>query len=771
MMQQNHASAPSAAGWSAEETIEWMNTVMLRRRQALIVSLPLSLASAREGREDHAGMLAALLKNIESLGFTFSPELLVRLREADQSVLTPLYATILPVLKEMVGAHVRHNPMYPGFPQQVMQMKEADLYLNALLHYWTGAMPPEHRDQPERSPLLPDMGQMKTIRLTDEAEFLELMRSLAGANGSLSDSDKQDLADALTLLPDPLAILPDMIPYKENAAFIAATLLEAGKAEASQLARFFRTPTDVLRLAAGLSGVDTSLSWIRRLPALTRPFGNKYHVTQGLPANLSPDYMQALKKQQDELQARYHFRNFNRRERRLFLGLLEQMHHPVEDMLLYRETWKRLGELLHPGEMRARYPKTIQAFTVLRRERSVPTVRRAIEQGMHWRIPDVLELLEERPGELMRRLDHLLRTQPARREKILSAFQQALPKAATPVLLQMLAHFRQRARAKKEYPYRVFFPKGNLGKVVAIPNRLPKLMGGLPGEIAGRIEQHLYQRFAELPPLGRVYGNPQLDSIPVPFSQRSASKALRSLPRGSRIAMPPGDTVRLFCWWKNVRDASGMEISVDVDLSLVLLDKNWKHVETLAFYNLKESFGVHSGDITTAPRGASEFIDLSISAVLMNTRARYAMVQLASYSGQPFSSLPECFAGFMMREDPDSGEIFEARTVDNKFDLTVEAQQAVPFAIDLWEHEMIWMDAVLKNRSFRITAAENMTGFQMLGHAFSSMSRVSLGELFRLHAAVRGRLVENMEEADTVFDMEQGITPYQVETILSGYVR
>ena len=40
-------------------------------------------------------------------------------------------------LKEMKGDHVKHTPMYPNFPKQVMEMEFCDLYRNAMMHYWT----------------------------------------------------------------------------------------------------------------------------------------------------------------------------------------------------------------------------------------------------------------------------------------------------------------------------------------------------------------------------------------------------------------------------------------------------------------------------------------------------------------------------------------------------------------------------------------------------------------------------------------------------------
>ncbi len=41
----------------------------------------------------------------------------------------------------MVGAHIQFTPMYPNFPQQMMDLSDADLYINAVIHYVTLRLP------------------------------------------------------------------------------------------------------------------------------------------------------------------------------------------------------------------------------------------------------------------------------------------------------------------------------------------------------------------------------------------------------------------------------------------------------------------------------------------------------------------------------------------------------------------------------------------------------------------------------------------------------
>ena len=88
---------------------------------------------------------ASLVAEMMSLGYIPSESLHSILCGLSEDELVDLSSNVLPILREKKGADVAHNPMYPNFPQQVMEAHHAELYLTALLHYWTaGAWKPDH---------------------------------------------------------------------------------------------------------------------------------------------------------------------------------------------------------------------------------------------------------------------------------------------------------------------------------------------------------------------------------------------------------------------------------------------------------------------------------------------------------------------------------------------------------------------------------------------------------------------------------------------------
>ena len=182
-------------------------------------------------------------------------------------------------------------------------------------------------------------------------------------------------------------------------------------------------------------------------------------------------------------------------------------------------------------------------------------------------------------------------------------------------------------------------------------------------------------------------------------------------------------------------------------------------------------FGIyHSGDITSAPNGASEFIDIDTSKASA-AGARYIIASVLSYTNEPFCNLPQCFVGWMSRDKPNSGEIYEAACVENKIDLASDRRITVPCVIDLQENCIIWGDIALTSNLCPTNNIEsNQRGLVHIGVALTSMVKPNLYDLFCLHVKARGRIHDEIQGADIVFSEREGITPDQYNVILSEYL-
>jgi len=315
-------------------------------------------------------------------------------------------------------------------------------------------------------------------------------------------------------------------------------------------------------------------------------------------------------------------------------------------------------------------------------------------------------------------------------------------------------------------------PKGNIAKIQALPNELENLDEDICKKITAACDKALIKHFATLDDLKSVYLDESLKSYLVPFSQRSASKSMKTYVRGSKIDIPKGNTIRFFLWWKDIKD-DDWGGRVDIDLSAVMYDADWNYMEKISYTNLRSATynACHSGDITSAPNGACEFIDIDIPSFVKNN-ARFIVMNVLSYSGQAFNIMPECYAGWMIRQSPQSGEIFEPKTVQDKVDLTADTRICIPVVLDLVDRKVIWTDIALNNRpSFQINVEANNGGIALMGKAINEMTKPNLYDLFNLHVKARkGKLVKKIEDADTVFSVKEGVTPFDIEKIMNEYL-
>src|SRR6266704_616357 len=108
-----------------------MNSEMLLRRKNTIV-LPDSPGMT------NAGIIAAANLNLQGLGYTLSVQAINHLKKTSASVSRSTLAEVLRFAETAKGLGTGlWHPMYPNFPTQVAEASEAELYINAILHYFS----------------------------------------------------------------------------------------------------------------------------------------------------------------------------------------------------------------------------------------------------------------------------------------------------------------------------------------------------------------------------------------------------------------------------------------------------------------------------------------------------------------------------------------------------------------------------------------------------------------------------------------------------------
>lgn len=775
-------------------------------RELLLTRRGLAFVSSR-GAALPDEQVRAVELDLAGVGYVLSSRLRARLATVTLDELVAFRAWALAALLARVGGGRAHEPLFRGFPEGVPRDTRALWFQKVLVHYLQGEAQPclfcagvgtchvlspcEHvvcercfdgasysacpvcerrvdRGSPFFVPSAP-RGQpaervvFARLELGDDPieASRELFVSLCERKQPLSPDDR----DALTTLVGELGVrvlpwLPRVIAVRENVAMVFGTLFtRCPPTEVLEHARrYMTTATDVLRLVAVVSGQDGSLTPEHVIVTTDTCDVRRFHgkVAQQL-AWVRKHQPQASTVRVPLLVSRFRVAKLPRALRRALLGVLEGLdpRQLVEDMMRRRSYWVWLGEHLHPHEYAARFPSVARAFQVVRGKGPDGTpgpafegwgsrLGRALREGDDER---ALQIAAERPGELARRLDALLRgagTSEAR-ARVVEVFVGKLGQLATPMLVTLRAHLSTRSA---KVGVRVYWPKKRITTGLAKPDERPVIERATIEVLTGAIDAELLRRFAAKPAFGDGLIDASLRRVVAPFSERSAARSAVALPRGSRVALPPGKLLRLFLHW--CQPASG-GTRTDLDLSVAFYDEAWQFVGTCAYYDLTfstDEAGVvaeSSGDRQDGPwpEGATEFVDVNREAAV-RAGVRYAVMVVTNYCGMAFDALERGFAGVMLRDDA-GGEHFDPRTVELKFAVSGSSGVFLPLLVDVRDGVLHWLDAHQKGE-FEFNNVENcrtnLTRLcpDLLAY-FASGARASMYDLGLLHLAARCRRV------------------------------
>lgn len=692
------------------------NLMIVRKNKTYLGTVPGSMRKVGDEivTDDNIDYVATAVKNIEQLGYTVSKNVIECLRQTHKGAIVKWYKSTVKAIKDSRGGRVRHRPMYKGFPDEVMEASDAKLYIDQMMHYLGKAVGirimPVSEDV-ERFPLI-DKKELTVLELATDKDVEDLVFNIINSNTSISDSDKKIIEWYYTdFRMYNVVTAPSKIPNKENMCITCKCLYECGVSD--YIYYILHTATDILRFAVALSDGDVSLA------------------------------------------EKTKFRSFRRPERRLILDMLNGLGtSALEDMFRHRNAWLRLGERLHPGDYANAAPSAYGCFTWLRNDkfRSFNSdIETLIANGD---VKTAAKKLTERPGEFARRLDKLLRESNG--NTVMNLFDSVADKVSTPVLIQVRDHFMNRNR---DLP-RFAIPKGPVAKINVYPKPEGEVDDYTTEAMVSICEAALMNKFKKQGKMGKVYIDPSMKNFLLPTAQRSSNESLLQVSRGSKFDIGDGNNLRFFLYWKG---------SGDIDLSAGFFDEDWNSLSHISYTNLRmsEIGAVHSGDITSAPDGASEFIDVDMEKA-RSKGIRYIALNVFVYAGTTFDQMEDCFCGWMTRENY-TGRIFEEKTVQNKIDITTAARTVMPAIFDIVEGKVIWVDMTFGQSQWN-NLEGNSTKIKIVGDVFTKFEKMNLMHLFTLHAVARGATFVSREDADIVFAEDGSVRPYDLDVIASEYM-
>ena len=234
--------------------------------------------------------------------------------------------------------------------------------------------------------------------------------------------------------------------------------------------------------------------------------------------------------------------------------------------------------------------------------------------------------------------------------------------------------------------------------------------------------------------LGKVYISPAMYKIALPLQENTANSGYGVLPKGSRLPLPSDKKIRAFTYWKEVDD---------IDLSVIGLceDGSQQEFSWRTMYLHQSDEIVYSGDQTSGYEGGSEYFDINISLFRKkHPKIRYLIFCDNVYSYKTFCECV-CKAGYMLRSEKDTGEVFQPETVGSSFTVDCDSTFAYLFGIDLKRKEFVWLNASRDSCAH----IAGVTELSFLSYYFKTTDVLSVGSVFEMAAS---ELVEWAAEAD-----------------------
>ena len=836
--------------------------IMLRRTGKLYISngAEITLPVAEDEQLPDA-VLAAFRANALAWNYIITQEVIDDIKEhvADESYLKLILDVMADSRYKSGVTKEDVIPMYPDFPKQVAEASDAELILNALMHYTGDALgvriTPEYEQEPRVS-LGIDSKRVTPDTISETADQDDVRRvaeDLLLAPTAWSNQDKDDLAVLIdwgfntfgggerveSLIKE---IEETGITQRENKAWVIAHPFDGNAAEISTAVEHtVDLPSDVMRIA---------VIWANE--ALDTNASNKTIAT---PSLLTPGttYRTIRATSTADLQHPTKFK-LTRTQRRKIVALLAQAlnvmssdrknveltHDRISDQFARdEENWMKLSRALHIHELLKKGqadPIVVRWFNILRHGdcktlnsrvedlmfrftksltdtktdgvKSTKTMmasdddrlERLANGGLKLTTVDgkptitvasdimessglvgdstisvygdgnqteslgvlmeLLDLLKSNPGMYARRLVELLRktkTLDTDADIVLDGFSEIAPRVSTRVLVEIWNLMQVPAGRTDGAPKWKAVTLAS-GKTVPLP---VTIMDDVTRDQALRIQSVIEKSLeGRNKGLDWILGVDPDTRYAMPLSTRFASGG-KTAGRGTRVkldgynAEDPDLTIRMFVHWRD--RGNTVDDRVDLDLSTVVASDDLESCESVWYGDLRNSSMTHSGDLTSAPNGACEYIDVNVAKTL-ERGWRYVIPTVHSYTGQTFDTIPEAFAGVMFRYgDAQKGEIFDATTVRSRFDLDKQTTNTIPFVFDLKTGELIWLDSTVKSSTWRsVGDARNVSALlgvvDSLVHS-NPMSVVKLASITGALAGVEGEVGFGSDEFDDLVDL------------------
>lgn len=688
--------------------------------------------------------IICLSNELAAMGYVLRLEAISSLKSAPLGAFCEVTDTLFSVLSSRSGVNVRYMSLYPEFPHTVPSrdkitsvnsnilksltdfyhdIENSDEFHHILAcghqvpNIFTEGCCPVCMDAStsQPSPAHIPVRSFETIDVCEETYVADFIKSKFEANMIIDCSLKEKLIGVARAGEFNFRdVVIDSIPFKENLGiYINCVSHDASWSDLYDSTKaFVNGPKDITRIVSALSNINL-------------------HDSQN--SSISEYY------------------KLTTRDKKYIASLVNNDKLSLEDFKAERSTWIKINMIVHFGAFKKRFPVAFKNINqVINHEKQINSFNAEFESLIRKKNLDrLLLLLSRKPGIFVRRLDNILRENPDKVDIILDTLSKCALGVSKRVLLGARKHFMQRMHG--DLGERGYVSKR--GTYRTIDKQFVPLCGSISRKAIAAIDSILGASLKKDEYTRKtVFIDPKLYTIKLPINLRTSKTTINIVESGSQLNLNATNAVGLrpFIYWKENNESG----RIDLDLSVAILDSDLETVDSCSFRdrNSIKSGMTHSGDYTSAPNGATEFVDIELPIL---NESRYIVTYINTFTGQSFDTF-EAFGGIMIFDSEDKRkELFSPQAVVDKFDLTGEASSIIACIYDVNDASLIWSGNSLRSRAGdSITSSSEMIKRVVRKTLIDKKCAMSIGELLDIVALSNDMIKAEEENAEVIFSLD-----------------
>lgn len=665
------------------ETRKKLSELALRRRGAIYVS------NDKNDKKLSVEDLAKFLGHLTDLGY-YADVLNDNIKKELQSMSMEDINAFLYAAKQQNNFTAETSPLYKNFPEGVENTPYVNLILDAIYYAISGFEDVLFEEDEQYKRTMEEYESSKSLRklsLTDSYVFSIILNNLLAMTTAPSRTDKEDILFLINYLSDQNKLqsinLAD-IPFKEIKVMVLAelskndVLLQHLNNSNKKL-----TTTDVLRFLEYLTNGECDLLGKFPLPNKDK-LKEMTHLIIGLLecSNASDGHYDDIKRYKEEW--KYILRNIEKDKKTNLVIDIED--HLYKNKGKKIETWAGKEEKMY---------LEIKEFS----DKGLPIPNRLFYR--------YLGLFKDRPGEFVRRADKLLMLNGLGEysQEFISFLYECIVKGETRIGIQFYNYLLRRDEVRL-----VHF--GTSSKLLELKDdyketSLESVITLVKQAVLDNIKNKVAEKNKSNSSTLRILYNEELFSnVAISTSNRNAGKNFLGMTTGSRIDLSGHDYLRVFTKWEGHKG-----YDTDIDLAVVAIsginkdmqsvkedlenDSNAIKTLTCAYYELRNEFMTHSGDVRR--NNGEEYIDIDVAAL----RKSYdgILVRNTNYNG---SDMPTIKTGVMSvkKENAQKGNIFKENEVLFSSECQGNYSSSLAFYLDLKNMVLYWIDTPCQEGMF-----------------------------------------------------------------------